>query len=104
MKVLYNVTIKIESPLHDEWLHWMKTVHLPDVMSTGCFESYKLTRIIGDDDEHGVGFAVQYVATNMENFQYYQSNFAKELQLKHSDRYANKYVAFRTLMHIEAEG
>ncbi len=104
MKILYNITIKIESALYEEWLHWMKSVHIPDVMATGHFESYRLTRILGDDDEHGVGFAIQYIASDLDSFQNYQKNFAKKLQKEHSDRYPNKYVAFRTLMQIEAEG
>ena len=91
MKILYNVTIKISTDLHIEWLEWMKRVHIPEVMATGCFESYRITRILGDDDEHGVGFAVQ-------------QQHAKRLQQEHSDRYANQYVSFRTLMKIEAEG
>jgi hypothetical protein len=104
MKILYNITIKIETSLHTEWLHWMQSVHIPNVMATGCFESYKLTRILGDDDEHGVGFAIQYTAPDMLAFQIYQENHAKKLQQEHSARYSNKYVAFRTLMQIEAEG
>lgn len=104
MKILYNITIKIESPLQEEWLKWMKSVHIPDVMSTGHFESYKLTKILGDDDEYGLGFAIQYVALNIESFNRYQTNDAKRLQLEHSSRYEGKYVAFRTLMEIVEEG
>jgi len=104
MKILYNVTIKIETALHQEWIQWMTTVHIPDVMATGCFESYRLTRIMGDDDEHGVGFAIQYVAPDEDTFNKYQFRHAKKLQKEHTDRYSNRYVAFRTLMQIEAEG
>ncbi len=104
MKVLYNITIKIESSLQEEWLNWMKSTHIPDFMITGCFESFRLTRIIGDDDEHGVGFAIQYIAADMVSFHAYQENYAKKLQKEHSDRYSNRYVAFRTLMEIEYEG
>lgn len=104
MKILYNVTVKIETAIAPEWLDWMKNVHIPDVMATGCFESYKLTRILGDDDEHGTGFAIQYVAGDMDLFRHYQDNFAPGLQAHHSSRYADRYVAFRTLMAIEQEG
>ncbi len=104
MKILYNVTIKIETSIHEEWLEWMKTLHIPDVLATGYFESYRLTRILGEDDDHGVGFAIQYIASDMDEFNKYQMTHAKRLQKEHSDRYANRYVAFRTLMQIEEEG
>jgi hypothetical protein len=104
MKVLYNVTIKIESSVHEEWLTWMKNIHIPEVMATTCFESYKLSRIVGDDDEYGIGYAIQYIAPNMAIFEKYQKEYALSLQKIHSDRYHEKYVGFRTLMVVEAEG
>lgn len=103
-KILYNVTIKIETQLHSEWLTWMTKIHIPEVIETKCFESYKITRILGDDDEHGVGYAIQYVCPDMDTFERYRDTFATELQQKHSDRYRNQYVAFRTLMEIVEEG
>jgi len=103
MKVLYNVTIKVDTAIVEDWLTWMKQIHIPEVMATKCFESFKLSRILGDDDEHGVGFAVQYVSPNMEVFNRYQREHAKILQQQHSDRYTNRYAAFRTLMQIEDE-
>ncbi len=104
MKVLYNVTVKIDTDCHIEWLEWMISKHIPDVMATACFENYKLTRILGDDDEHGVGFAIQYIAPDMDTFQRYQTQFSAPLQKEHADRYTGKYAAFRTLMLIESEG
>jgi hypothetical protein len=103
-KILYNVTVKIETPLHEEWIAWMTKVHIPEVMETKCFESYKITKILGDDDEHGVGYAIQYVSPDMTTFERYRDTFATALQQKHSDRYRNQYVAFRTLMEIVDEG
>ncbi|MFN8338383.1 MAG: DUF4286 family protein [Saprospiraceae bacterium] len=103
MKILYNVTVKVDAEIVEDWLTWMKQVHIPEVMETKCFESYRLTRILGDDDEHGVGFAVQYVSPNIDVFNTYQNDHAKLLQKQHADRYANRYVAFRTLMQIEDE-
>ena len=35
--ILYNVTVSIDVKKADEWLHWMRTKHIPDVMATSCF-------------------------------------------------------------------
>jgi hypothetical protein len=104
MKILYNITVKIESDAHDDWLQWMKSVHIPDVMATGFFISYKLTKLLGDDDEHGLTYAIQYIAPDIKQFLEYQKTYAPTLQKAHSDRYPNKYIAFRTLMEIVEEG
>ena len=104
MKMLYNVTVKIESDVHEDWLDWMKKKHVHDVMATQHFESYKITKIIGDEDEHGICYAIQYLAKDEASFTEYQNNHAKRLQKDHADRYPNKYVAFRTLMEVVDEG
>ena len=100
MEILYNVTIKIDKDISDEWLEWMTTEHIPEVMGTGYFQSYRLLKIYGDDDEYGLGFAVQYIAPDIESYLNYQANAAKELQKKHAVKYEGKYAAFRTLMEI----
>ena len=97
--ILYNVTVKIENNTHEDWLKWMKEVHIPDVMETGLFEEYKLCHILQDDPE-GETYAIQYYCQDMETFQKYQLDFAAKMQAEHQERYKNKYVAFRTLMQV----
>ncbi|MBK9254833.1 MAG: DUF4286 family protein [Saprospiraceae bacterium] len=104
MKILYNVTVKIESAIHDEWLDWMRSVHIPDVMATGCFLSYRITRIVGDNDEHGIGYAFQYISPDNDTFHRYNTLYAPALQRSHTERYKEQYVAFRTLMEVIEEG
>jgi hypothetical protein len=99
-RIIYNVTVKIDGQIHEEWFQWMKEVHIPDVMKTGCFLSYRFTKIVEDPDEHGVGYAIQYIAENKEMFELYQSQFAGTLQSEHARKYQNRYAAFRTLLEI----
>lgn len=98
--LLYNVTVKIERSLASDWLSWMKEVHIPDVMMTNQFIEFRLFRILGDIEDDGMTYAVQYLCESIEKFRHYQDNFAKKLQAEHSQRYENKYVAFRTLMEM----
>ncbi len=98
--ILYNVTIKINARTEADWLEWMRSVHIPDVMNTGLFESYKLCRLLHNDDEGGTSYAIQYFCENMETFQHYQNNQAPTLQAEHTERYKGQYVAFRTLMEV----
>ncbi len=98
--ILYNVTIKIEHELHDDWLEWMRQVHIPDVMATGLFETYRLCKVLGDDDAHGITYAIQYACTDLETFMQYQQQHAPRLQAEHNARYRDRYVAFRTLLEV----
>ncbi len=45
--IIYNVTININHDVHDNWLDWMRSVHIPDVMATGMFLESKMLRLLG---------------------------------------------------------
>lgn len=98
--IIYNVTVKIEKALEEDWLSWMKATHIPDVLKTGLFSEHRICRIMHDDDDGGVTFAIQYGCADMEAFQTYQTKYAKALQADHMERYKDRYVAFRTLMEV----
>jgi len=95
--LLYNVTLIIEDSVAEDWLSWMQEVHIPEVMQTGMFVSSRLLKVI-DSPNEGVTYCAQYVAENLENYNTYQDKFAPELQADLNEKFANKFVAFRTLM------
>ena len=98
--ILYNTTIKVEQTIHEEWLEWMKKNQIPAYVATGLFLEYKLCRILGDDDEHGVAYALQFLCPDQKTFQIYQTLHARRLQQIQAERFPNKYVTFRTLMEV----
>ncbi len=98
--ILYNVTVKIMTPFREDWETWMRQTHIPDVMNTGLFTAYKMSRILGEDEKQGVTFAIQYLSPSMEKFREYQDKHAKKLQADHTEKYRDKYVAFRTIMEV----
>ena len=65
--ILYNVQVSVEESAHDEWLDWMTSKHIPDVMKTGCFESSGVLRIVAPEPEDGDGIAynMQYYADSI---------------------------------------
>lgn len=95
--IVYNVTVNIDSSVHEEWLDWMKNKHIPDVVATGCFTQGKIYRIMVQE-ESGVSYSIQYSANSMEDIQYYMKTFAPELQKEHMAKYKDKFTAFRTLL------
>lgn len=97
--IIYNVTVKIDQDVHDDWLQWMQECHIPDVMSTGLFLAHRLCRIFSDDPD-GTSYAIQYTCESMENLQLYQQKHAQRLQAEHTARYRDKFVAFRTLLEV----
>ena len=106
--IIYNVTINIEDSVHEEWLEWMKTIHIPEVMSTGLFSGNKILKVLGSfekageisRDPDGTTYSIQYLCDSMKEYEHYHSAFAPALQAKHTEKYKGKFVAFRTLLEI----
>lgn len=100
---IYNVTVNIEDAVHEEWLAWMKTEHIPEVMKTGLFEEYRFSRVMVEE-ESGITYSVQYLVKDLETLQLYNEMYAPALQNEHRSRYEGKFVAFRTVMEIVHRG
>ena len=35
--IIYNVTIKVDHSIADEWKIWLMEEHIPGMIATGCF-------------------------------------------------------------------
>lgn len=96
--ILYNVTVAVDKQVETEWLIWMKNVHIPEVMETNQFESFKFFKVMNTDDPQSSSYSVQYFAENMNNIQLYMAAFAPELQQKALLKWPDRIAAFRTLL------
>lgn len=100
MRILYNVTVNIDHKIHEEWVQWMRRIHIPDVMATGKFLRFQFQRILEGQNETGVTYAIQYLAPDMQSYLDYQEQYAAKLQQEHTERYKGQFGAFRTLMEV----
>ena len=101
--IVYNVTVKIDLAVADDWLAWMRREHIPEVIATGLFVSYRLLRIVDDEEPDGLSYAVQYTCASRASFDRYVRTYAADLQRKHRERYSNSFIAIRTLMQVVEE-
>lgn len=95
---IYNVTVTLEESVHDEWLRWMREIHIPDVMRTGFFTENKICKLLVEEKE--TTYAIQYTFRKMEDLNAYQKEHAPRLQKEHSEKFKNKFAAFRTILEI----
>lgn len=98
--ILYNVTISIDNTVADEWLQWMKDVHIPEVMQTGFFTGNQICRVMEDEDTGGTTYAVQYTCRSIEDLMEYQRDHSPALQQKVNNRYHGRYASFRTMLEV----
>lgn len=99
---IYNVTINIEETIRDEWLAWMQQEHIPEMLATGKFSKALLSKVLVEEEMGGVTYSVQYTTSSKEVLQKYYDEDADQLRAK-SNRFAGKFVAFRTELEIVNE-
>ncbi|MFI5141942.1 MAG: DUF4286 family protein [Bacteroidia bacterium] len=97
--ILYNVTINVDDDSHDAWLNWMVKEHIPQVIDTGLFQSYRMFKVLSRfDDETGTTYSIQYFLKNMGDFELYQAIYAPALRQQTLDLFGDRFTAFRTVL------
>jgi hypothetical protein len=98
--IIYNVTIKVESSIADNWLQWLLNEHIPDVMKTGCFVDYKVVRLLEVDDTEGPTYAIQYHADSKADYNRYVEMHANRMRQLSYDKWGEAFIAFRSVMEV----
>lgn len=96
--IVYNVTTKVHESIADEWLAWMKTKHIPEIIATGCFSDAHIFRLLEIDEEEGPTYAVQYHATSPEKYAEYMDKHVDGLRKDAIDKWGERIISFRSLL------
>ncbi|MEY8019252.1 DUF4286 family protein [Muriicola sp. SD30] len=98
--LIYNVTINVEDSVHLQWLAWMKSTHIPDVLATGKFLEATMTRVLVDEEMGGITYSVQYKVSDRKTLDAYYREDAERMRNKTMQRFGNALVAFRTELQV----
>lgn len=109
MALVYNITIALDAKSEERWKSWMLEVHIPDMLRTGCFRSYRFTQLVGIHDpsiapDDKYTFAVSYIANTMADLQYYLDHYADDMRNTHAELFPEINTSFRTFLRILDEG
>ena len=100
MGIIYNVTVKVENSIADDWMKWLMDEHGPQIIATNCFKKFTALKLLEQDDAEGVTYAVQYFADNMQNYERYLAEFADHFRRESINKWGQKFIAFRTVMQV----
>ena len=101
--IIYNVTINIDESAHDQWLNWLKTKHIGEVLATGCFYKAKLSRVLVEEEMGGTTYSIQYSTESNEKLQEYYKTYAPKLREEGMRLFGDKMLAFRTELEVISE-
>lgn len=95
---IYNVTVKVSHHRVEEWLEWMREVHIPELMGTGFFKDHQICELLNVEEEGGKTFAVQYFLETKSDYNRYQELHAPKFQAASHEKFGEDALGFRTLM------
>lgn len=95
---IYNITLKVDHKVLQDWMRWQKEIHIPEMMATGCFVDHRFYELLEHDEEDGKTFVLQFYTNSKSDYDHYLQNFATELKLKSAEKWMNHVVSFRTLL------
>jgi len=100
---IYNVTTNVDESIHDEWLNWMKSKHIPAMLATGKFTVAKMSQVLIEEEMGGVTYAVQYTTEDKTTLEKYYIEDALRLRAEAAHLFGDKIVSFRTELKTISE-
>ena len=70
--IIFNITINISYAAEKDWLDFMKTVHIPEILATKLPLECKLLRLLTEIENEGSTYTTQYLFRTMEDFLAYR--------------------------------
>ena len=98
--IVYNVTVKVDTVIAEDWLAWLQSEHIADVLGTGCFTHASILKLLEVDDSEGPTYAIQYFTESKALYNQYIEKHAGVFRQKSFDKWGNKFIAFRSVMQV----
>ncbi|MEO6550027.1 MAG: DUF4286 family protein [Ferruginibacter sp.] len=98
--IIYNITVKIHPHIQEQWIVWLKEVHIPEILRTGCFTNARILLLLEMDDSDGLTYALQFHAESKALYNQYIEKFAGIINKKSVEKWGGRYVDFRTVMQV----
>ncbi len=98
--ITYQVEVVVPNVLIEQWLGYMTSEHIDDVVKTGYFTSARLTRVIDSTLPDATVFRVIYTLPSLEALEEYQRNSAPALQAHHTELFGTAVRATRSVTEL----
>jgi hypothetical protein len=98
MNIIYSVTVKPDADIQLEYLDWLKEEHCHEVVGTGCFDHFKILKVLEEQEIDGPSYNIQYSTDSIQRYFDYIHQHADGMRQKGKHKFGEKFVAFRTLL------
>ncbi len=101
--IIYNVTVNIQESVHNQWLNWMQTKHIPEILATKKFSSARIVKVLIEEEMGGTTYSVQYTTDSKATLNKYYDEDAPKFKEEGQQLFGDKMLAFRTELELISE-
>lgn len=98
---IYSVRVNVKKDIEEEWLSWMQSDHIKNIMDTGYFTGSEIHKLILPDtlaDEST--YQINYSFNSMDEYQKYAQLESPRLRQEHSEKFPHKLKISRAVYQI----
>jgi len=98
--IIYNVTKQVSWTVHEEWLEWLRTEHLPQMEVSELFDFCQVVKLLELDDVAGPTYAIQYYASFSSEADDYRRRLLADTRTQETGRWGEMVYSFSTMMEV----
>ncbi|MEY3386097.1 MAG: hypothetical protein RIR53_908 [Bacteroidota bacterium] len=95
--IIYQVEVIVPDDLVEQWLEYMTSHHIDDVVNTGMLVSSELHRLTDPSTDGHTTFRVRYTCESQDKLTRYRTEFAPALMADHTRIFGDRVVATRSV-------
>lgn len=98
--IVYNISIKIDPHIEEEWVEWHKKEYAPAILKTGIPADHKFFRLLEQDETEGIIYVDQYFFPSKDQYKKYVEVFARVFEEMAFEKWGNQFISFCTVMEV----
>lgn len=98
--VIYNTTFSVPEELKNEFLDFIRNHYIPQAMESDVMKEPRLARIIGDEGNNGLSYALEFKTDSTEALEEWYKNEGKRLYFLILNKFQQNILGFATLMQL----
>lgn len=95
--ITYQVEVTVPNALVDQWVDYMTSQHIADVVNTGLFLTAHLIKVVDPTSPDATVFRVRYACRSIDDLETYRSEHAPALQAHHTEKFGTAVTAVRSV-------
>ncbi len=95
--IIYSITFAIDDSIEQEWIEWMKTHYIQNIMSIGLFNDYRFSKThpVAEVD---TAYNIQFRCESLTHLELFEKEHANTINEKMIEKYRGKFGTFKMVL------